>query len=174
MCGGVLVVVVVSAVCVRALLRPSISFAQPPDLLPSFAPHNHHTATPKKRHQRSDAVAKARAALDGSAAAEADLEARLRSLRQRAAALKAEAAGARSASAAVQVLMDAKRSGEIAGVCGRLGDLGAIDAAYDVAVSTACPALDYIVVETTSDAQVGGALRVFVCVCVVLCILLCV
>ena len=52
--------------------------------------------------------------------------------------------------------MEAKRSGEIPGVYGRLGDLGAIDARYDVAVSTACPALDYIVVETTSDAQVGG------------------
>jgi hypothetical protein len=33
------------------------------------------------------------------------------------------------------------------------GDLGAIDAKYDVAVSTAVGALDYIVVETTSDAQ---------------------
>ena len=35
----------------------------------------------------------------------------------------------------------------------RPGDLGAIDARYDVAASTACPALDYIVVETTSAAQ---------------------
>ena len=33
------------------------------------------------------------------------------------------------------------------------GDLGAIDARYDVAVSTAVGALDYIVVETTRDAQ---------------------
>jgi hypothetical protein len=33
------------------------------------------------------------------------------------------------------------------------GDLGAIDAKYDVAISTACGALDYIVVETTSEAQ---------------------
>ena len=36
---------------------------------------------------------------------------------------------------------------------GRLGDLGAIDKQYDVAVSTAVGALDYIVVETASDAQ---------------------
>lgn len=36
---------------------------------------------------------------------------------------------------------------------GCAGDLGAIDAKYDVAVSTAVGALDYIVVETTSDAQ---------------------
>lgn len=33
------------------------------------------------------------------------------------------------------------------------GDLGAISKDYDVAVSTSCPALDYIVVETTSTAQ---------------------
>lgn len=33
------------------------------------------------------------------------------------------------------------------------GDLGAIDAKYDVAASTACPSLDYIVVDTTSTAQ---------------------
>ena len=35
---------------------------------------------------------------------------------------------------------------------GRLGDLGAIDKKYDVAVSTAVGALDYVVVETTADA----------------------
>lgn len=33
------------------------------------------------------------------------------------------------------------------------GDLGAIDAKFDISVSTACPALDYIVVDTTSAAR---------------------
>ena len=33
------------------------------------------------------------------------------------------------------------------------GDLGAIDAKYDIAVSTSCAALDYIVVDTTGTAQ---------------------
>ena len=33
------------------------------------------------------------------------------------------------------------------------GDLGAIAKEYDTAVSSSCPALDYIVVETTSAAQ---------------------
>jgi chromosome segregation ATPase len=33
------------------------------------------------------------------------------------------------------------------------GDLGAIDARYDVAASTACGALDYIVVDTTATAS---------------------
>lgn len=34
-----------------------------------------------------------------------------------------------------------------------MGDLGAIDARYDVAITTACGALDNIVVDTTADAQ---------------------
>ena len=38
-------------------------------------------------------------------------------------------------------------------VFGRLGDLGEIDSKYDVAVSTASSALDYIVVQTAEDAQ---------------------
>ena len=33
------------------------------------------------------------------------------------------------------------------------GDLGAIDAKYDIAVSTSCAALDYVVVDTTATAQ---------------------
>ncbi|EQC42732.1 hypothetical protein SDRG_00455 [Saprolegnia diclina VS20] len=53
-------------------------------------------------------------------------------------------------------LMDAARSGgplADAGLVGRLGDLGAIDAQYDVAISTACGGLDNVVVHTTAGAQ---------------------
>jgi len=50
-------------------------------------------------------------------------------------------------------LMKAKNANTIPGIIGRLGDLGAIDAAYDVAVSTACGALDNIVVQSVADAQ---------------------
>ncbi|XP_071579415.1 structural maintenance of chromosomes protein 4 [Temnothorax nylanderi] len=50
-------------------------------------------------------------------------------------------------------LMREKREGRIPGIFGRLGDLGAIDAKYDVAVSTACGPLDDIVVDTVSTAQ---------------------
>ena len=38
-------------------------------------------------------------------------------------------------------------------VFGRLGDLGEVDNQYDVAVSTASSALDYIVVQSAEDAQ---------------------
>lgn len=39
------------------------------------------------------------------------------------------------------------------GVYGRLGSLGAIDDKYDCAVTTACPQLNYLVVDTVSTAQ---------------------
>ncbi|WEJ96948.1 Structural maintenance of chromosomes protein 4 [Yamadazyma tenuis] len=45
------------------------------------------------------------------------------------------------------------KSGRINGFYGRLGDLGIIDDKYDIAISTACPALDSIVVETVETAQ---------------------
>eukprot|EP01113_Clastostelium_recurvatum_P039386 TRINITY_DN6002_c0_g1_i1.p1 TRINITY_DN6002_c0_g1~~TRINITY_DN6002_c0_g1_i1.p1 ORF type:complete len:1300 (-),score=349.43 TRINITY_DN6002_c0_g1_i1:26-3889(-) len=50
-------------------------------------------------------------------------------------------------------LMTLKKKGQLPGVHGRLGDLGAIDVWYDVAVSTACSALDNVVVDTTETAQ---------------------
>lgn len=45
------------------------------------------------------------------------------------------------------------KSGRITGFHGRLGDLGVIDDKYDVAISTACSALDSMVVETVETAQ---------------------
>lgn len=45
------------------------------------------------------------------------------------------------------------KSGRISGFYGRLGDLGEIDDKYDIAISTACPALDSMVVETVETAQ---------------------
>ncbi|RZC39072.1 structural maintenance of chromosomes protein 4, partial [Asbolus verrucosus] len=50
-------------------------------------------------------------------------------------------------------LMQQKREGNCPGLFGRLGDLGAIDQKYDVAISTACGPLDNIVVDTVSTAQ---------------------
>ncbi|KAJ3322219.1 hypothetical protein HDV06_003279 [Boothiomyces sp. JEL0866] len=50
-------------------------------------------------------------------------------------------------------LMKQKQKGTINGICGRLGDLGTIDDKYDVAVSTACGALNSFVVETVEAGQ---------------------
>lgn len=56
---------------------------------------------------------------------------------------------------AAQLMGATKRGGPLAsaGLHGRLGDLGAIDSKYDVAISTACSALDWLVVETTEGGQ---------------------
>ncbi len=45
------------------------------------------------------------------------------------------------------------QAGKLKGILGRLGDLGAIPAKYDVAISTSCGALDHIVVESMELAQ---------------------
>ncbi|GFS58401.1 structural maintenance of chromosomes protein 4 [Trichonephila clavipes] len=53
----------------------------------------------------------------------------------------------------VKVFLEQKKKGRLTGVYGRLGDLGGIDAKYDVAISTACGALDHIVTDTITTAQ---------------------
>lgn len=50
-------------------------------------------------------------------------------------------------------LMNQKKKGILPGVIGRLGDLGGIDAKYDVAISNACGKLDNILVDTVDTAQ---------------------
>eukprot|EP00808_Paulinella_micropora_P002728 g12496.t1 len=60
---------------------------------------------------------------------------------------------ANSQNALVKALMEQKQAGRFPGILGRLGDLGAIEAKYDVAVSTACPALNNIVVDSSRTAQ---------------------
>ncbi|KIY43282.1 RecF/RecN/SMC protein [Fistulina hepatica ATCC 64428] len=46
-----------------------------------------------------------------------------------------------------------QRAGEIVGFHGRLGGLGTIAPEYDVAITTACPQLNYLVVDTVAQAQ---------------------
>lgn len=55
--------------------------------------------------------------------------------------------------ASVSSIIQQRDSGLISGICGRLGDLGFIDPRFDVAVTTACGALDNIVVENVESAQ---------------------
>ncbi|KAF7802987.1 structural maintenance of chromosomes protein 4 [Senna tora] len=73
--------------------------------------------------------------------------------RQKVAELKSVLDSEKSQGSVLKAILKAKETKQIEGIYGRMGDLGAIDAKYDVAVSTACPGLDYIVVETTSAAQ---------------------
>ncbi|XP_074317799.1 structural maintenance of chromosomes protein 4 [Silene latifolia] len=59
----------------------------------------------------------------------------------------------KSQGSVLKEILRAKETNQIQGIHGRMGDLGAIDAKYDVAISTACPGLDYILVETAEAAQ---------------------
>ncbi|CAD6999361.1 unnamed protein product [Ceratitis capitata] len=59
----------------------------------------------------------------------------------------------RSNNKVLDFLMRQKNEGKVPGILGRLGDLGAIDSKYDVAISTACGRLDDIIVDTVNTAQ---------------------
>lgn len=57
----------------------------------------------------------------------------------------------------LNALMSAQSKGKLKNILGRLGDLGTIDAKYDVAITTACNGLDNMVTETTQAAQAAVA-----------------
>ncbi|NWJ10949.1 SMC4 protein, partial [Crypturellus undulatus] len=77
----------------------------------------------------------------------------VRNLRQKVEEAKSSLAQSRSRGKVLEALLQEKKSGRIQGIYGRLGDLGAIDEKYDVAISSCCGALDYIVVDTIDIAQ---------------------
>ncbi|KAF9161876.1 hypothetical protein DFQ26_004065 [Actinomortierella ambigua] len=73
--------------------------------------------------------------------------------RQRADEARSSQQKSQSRSAVLSNLMRQRDLGKIAGIRGRLGNLGTIDDMYDVAISTACPALDNIVVNNVEVGQ---------------------
>ncbi|KAG0242079.1 hypothetical protein BGW41_004895 [Actinomortierella wolfii] len=73
--------------------------------------------------------------------------------RQRADEARASQQKAQSRSAVLTNLLRQRDLGRISGIRGRLGNLGTIDDIYDVAISTACPALDNIVVDNVEVGQ---------------------
>ncbi|KAL3847105.1 hypothetical protein ACJMK2_018035 [Sinanodonta woodiana] len=84
---------------------------------------------------------------------EADLSNELRVLRAKVEESRSSMQASKSKGKVLESLMDLKKKGTMPGICGRLGDLGAIDEKYDVAISTACGALDNIVVDTINTGQ---------------------
>jgi structural maintenance of chromosome 4 len=58
-----------------------------------------------------------------------------------------------SGHAVLSALMKESAAGRIKGVHGRLGDLGIIDNKFDIAISTACSSLNFVVVDTTATGQ---------------------
>ncbi|XP_024910869.1 structural maintenance of chromosomes protein 4 isoform X2 [Cynoglossus semilaevis] len=77
----------------------------------------------------------------------------VREMRQKVDEAKSSLSSNRSRGKVLDALMEQKKRGKILGIYGRLGDLGAIDEKYDVAISSSCGALDNIVVDTIDTAQ---------------------
>lgn len=91
--------------------------------------------------------------LDKMAQKEPALRSNLSGARQKADEAKASLAATQTQGNVLTGLMRLKESGRIEGFHGRLGNLGAIDQRYDVAISTACPQLDNMVVDTVEVGQ---------------------
>ena len=84
---------------------------------------------------------------------EPGMRAQLSGARQKADEAKASLSNSQSQGNVLNGLMRLKESGRIEGFHGRLGNLGTIDPKYDVAISTACPSLENLVVDSVEVGQ---------------------
>ena len=87
--------------------------------------------------------------LEKISASEPELSEKVRSKRAKVEDVKSTAGQARSQNK----VLDALKKTNKPGIYGRLGDLGAIDQKYDCAVTTACGALNNLVVDTIATGQ---------------------
>jgi structural maintenance of chromosome 4 len=84
---------------------------------------------------------------------EPKLRSQLSEARQKADEARASLSASQTQGNVLSGLMRLKESGRISGFHGRLGNLGTIDSKYDVAISTACPALNNMVVDSVEVGQ---------------------
>uniref|UniRef100_A0A6I8SGS9 Structural maintenance of chromosomes protein n=2 Tax=Xenopus tropicalis TaxID=8364 RepID=A0A6I8SGS9_XENTR len=91
--------------------------------------------------------------LESLVSEEANIKNEVRELRHKVEEARSSLSANRSRGKVLDALIQQKKSGKIPGIFGRLGDLGAIDEKYDVAISSSCGALDHIVVDTIDTAQ---------------------
>lgn len=84
---------------------------------------------------------------------EPEVRAHVSSARQKADEARVSLQSTQNRGSVLTGLMRLKESGRIDGFHGRLGNLGTIDEKYDVAISTACPALENMVVESVEVGQ---------------------
>lgn len=98
-------------------------------------------------------VGKTKQELEKRAQKEPEYRAHLSEARQKADEARASLSATQTQGNVLSGLMRLKESGRIDGFHGRLGNLGTIDKMYDVAISTACGALDNFVTETVESGQ---------------------
>lgn len=84
---------------------------------------------------------------------EPEMRSQLSGARQRADEARASLSSTQTQGNVLSGLMRLKESGRIEGFHGRLGNLGTIDQKYDVAISTACPSLENLVVDSVEVGQ---------------------
>jgi structural maintenance of chromosome 4 len=86
-------------------------------------------------------------------AEKSNIQGKLHSARSREAEIRQSLEKESSKSRLVQELMSFSKREKLKGVFGRLGDLGCIDAKYDVAISTSCGALNNFLVDNTETGR---------------------
>ncbi|KAI6599198.1 hypothetical protein MCOR04_002480 [Pyricularia oryzae] len=91
--------------------------------------------------------------LKNLAGQEPKIRAKVSNARQKADEARSSLAQTQTQGNVLTALMRMKESGRIDGFHGRLGNLGTIEQKYDVAISTACPALDNFVTDTVEAGQ---------------------
>lgn len=106
-----------------------------------------------QQRQTQKELKRVEAQLEQVAKEEPALKTKLSGARQRADEARASLSATQTQGNVLSGLMRLKESGRIDGFHGRLGNLGAIDQKYDVAISTACPSLDNLVVDTVEVGQ---------------------
>ena len=84
---------------------------------------------------------------------EPEIRSKLSGVRQKADEAKASLSSSQNQGNVLNGLMRLQESGRIEGFHGRLGNLGTIEPKYDVAISTACPSLENLVVDTVEVGQ---------------------
>ncbi|OQV02977.1 hypothetical protein CLAIMM_08084 [Cladophialophora immunda] len=98
-------------------------------------------------------IRKIQDALQKLAASEPEVRSQISSARQKADEARASLATSQNQSNVLKGLLRLRDSGRIDGFHGRLGNLGTIDEKFDVAISTACPSLENMVVDNVEVGQ---------------------
>ena len=98
-------------------------------------------------------TSKVQAEVDNLARGDPELRAQLSAARQKADEARSSLSATQNQGNVLSGLKRLHDSGRIQGFHGRLGNLGTIDQKYDVAISTACPSLDNIVVDNVEVGQ---------------------
>lgn len=106
-----------------------------------------------RKCQVEEEISKVRGQLAKFMQMEPELQSRLSGARQRADEAKANLSVTQNQGSVLEGLSKLKEQGRIQGFYGRLGNLGVIDQKYDVAISTACPSLENLVVESVEVGQ---------------------